>query len=54
MKQVGAPTVPSAVFKGSNEFEDFWFHRSVTVCHNFFIFQVTDFLSYEFFDLFVS
>jgi hypothetical protein len=30
-EQVGAPTVPSAVFKGSNEFEDFRFHRSVRV-----------------------
>jgi hypothetical protein len=28
-QQVGAPTVPSDVIKGSNEFEDFWCHRSV-------------------------
>jgi hypothetical protein len=30
-KQVGAPTVPSAVFRGSIRFEDFWCHRRVNL-----------------------
>jgi hypothetical protein len=52
VEQVGAPTVPSAVFRGSNEFEDFRCHRSVTVlhsvtgCHVYFIFQLADFLGF--------
>jgi hypothetical protein len=28
-KQVGAPTVPSAVIRGSNEFKDFRYHRGL-------------------------
>jgi hypothetical protein len=34
IKQVGVPTVTSAVFRGSDEFEDFWCDRSVTVPHS--------------------
>jgi hypothetical protein len=53
-KQVGAPTVPSDVFKGSNEFEDFQFHWSVLVSQcvttfsfsNWQIFYVMNFLTF--------
>jgi hypothetical protein len=33
-KQVGAPTVPSTVIKGSNYFEDFWCNSGITVSHS--------------------
>jgi hypothetical protein len=33
VKQVGAPTVPSAVIWGSNELEDLWCHKCVIVSH---------------------
>jgi hypothetical protein len=42
--------VRSSIFRGSNEFEDFWCHRSVTVlhsitgCHVYLIFKLADFL----------
>jgi hypothetical protein len=33
-KQVGAPTVPSAFFRGSKEWEAFRCHKSVTVSYS--------------------
>jgi hypothetical protein len=34
IKQVGAPTVPSAVIKRPNEFEGFRCHKTVKVTHS--------------------
>jgi hypothetical protein len=54
-KQIGAPKMPSAVFRGSTEFEDFRCHRSVTVSHSvtlghiYFLFQLAYFLLFLYF-----
>jgi hypothetical protein len=47
-KQVGAPTVPSAVIRGYNELEDFRCHTGVTVSHSLF----TNWYIYVFFCIF--
>ena len=53
LKQVGAPTVPSAVIWGSNELEAFMCHigvtvsHSVTMCQIYFIPQLANFLFFN-------